>query len=106
METLNELFEDTLKDVYFAENEILKALPKMAKKRGHSEVVPISSFDQPKNGPTTAQESSVRFEGAHCRWRPAHQRYEPPSSSAHILCERCRLILIQPGWQLSRDTAG
>ncbi|MET0651129.1 MAG: ferritin-like domain-containing protein [Hyphomicrobiaceae bacterium] len=32
METLNELFEDTLKDIYFAENEILKALPKMAKK--------------------------------------------------------------------------
>ena len=32
METLNELFEDTLKDVYFAENEILKALPKMASK--------------------------------------------------------------------------
>ena len=32
METLNDLFEDTLKDVYFAENEILKALPKMAKK--------------------------------------------------------------------------
>jgi len=32
METLNELFEDTLKDVYFAENEILKALPIMAKK--------------------------------------------------------------------------
>jgi ferritin-like metal-binding protein YciE len=31
METLYELFEDTLKDVYFAENEILKALPKMAK---------------------------------------------------------------------------
>jgi ferritin-like metal-binding protein YciE len=30
METLNEMFEDTLKDVYFAENEILKALPKMA----------------------------------------------------------------------------
>jgi ferritin-like metal-binding protein YciE len=32
METLNELFEETLKDVYFAENAILKALPKMAKK--------------------------------------------------------------------------
>ncbi|MFZ0852259.1 MAG: DUF892 family protein [Hyphomicrobiaceae bacterium] len=26
------MFEDTLKDVYFAENAILKALPKMAKK--------------------------------------------------------------------------
>ena len=32
METLEELFEETLKDVYFAENAILKALPKMAKK--------------------------------------------------------------------------
>jgi ferritin-like metal-binding protein YciE len=32
METLEELFEETLKDVYFAEKAILKALPKMAKK--------------------------------------------------------------------------
>jgi ferritin-like metal-binding protein YciE len=32
MDTLAELFEETLKDVYFAENAILKALPKMAKK--------------------------------------------------------------------------
>ncbi len=32
MDSLNELFEETLKDVYFAENAILKALPKMAKK--------------------------------------------------------------------------
>jgi ferritin-like metal-binding protein YciE len=29
MRTLNELFEETLKDVYFAEKAILKALPKM-----------------------------------------------------------------------------
>jgi ferritin-like metal-binding protein YciE len=28
---LNDLFHDTLKDVYFAEKQILKALPKMAK---------------------------------------------------------------------------
>ena len=32
MRTLNDLFEETLKDVYFAENAILKALPKMAAK--------------------------------------------------------------------------
>lgn len=32
METMEELFEETLKDVYFAEKAILKALPKMAKK--------------------------------------------------------------------------
>lgn len=31
MDTLHELFEDTLKDVYYAENAIAKALPKMAK---------------------------------------------------------------------------
>lgn len=29
--TLNDLFLDTLKDIYYAENKILKALPKMAK---------------------------------------------------------------------------
>jgi ferritin-like metal-binding protein YciE len=32
METLKELFEETLKDVYFAEKQIIKALPKMARK--------------------------------------------------------------------------
>ena len=31
MDTLHELFEDMLKDVYYAESAILKALPKMAK---------------------------------------------------------------------------
>ena len=29
--TLEELFHDTLKDIYFAEKKILAALPKMAK---------------------------------------------------------------------------
>jgi ferritin-like metal-binding protein YciE len=29
--TLSDLFEDTLKDIYYAENKILKALPRMAK---------------------------------------------------------------------------
>ena len=29
--TLDDLFQDTLKDIYYAENKILKALPKMAK---------------------------------------------------------------------------
>jgi ferritin-like metal-binding protein YciE len=32
METFKELFEGTLKDIYYAEKAILKALPKMAKK--------------------------------------------------------------------------
>ena len=34
--TLHDLFADTLKDIYYAENKILKALPKMAKV-AHSE---------------------------------------------------------------------
>ncbi len=32
MDTFEELFEETLKDIYYAEKAILKALPKMAKK--------------------------------------------------------------------------
>ena len=32
METLEELFHETLRDIYYAEKKILKALPKMAKK--------------------------------------------------------------------------
>ena len=32
METFSDLFEETLKDIYYAEKAILKALPKMAKK--------------------------------------------------------------------------
>jgi ferritin-like metal-binding protein YciE len=32
MKTLADLFEDTLKDIYFAEKQIVKALPKMVKK--------------------------------------------------------------------------
>ena len=32
METFSELFEETLKDIYYAEKAILKALPKMSKK--------------------------------------------------------------------------
>lgn len=32
MQTLNELFEEIVRDIYYAEKKILKALPKMAKK--------------------------------------------------------------------------
>lgn len=34
MKDMNDLFLDTLKDIYFAEKQITKALPKMAKKAG------------------------------------------------------------------------
>jgi ferritin-like metal-binding protein YciE len=38
MKTLNELFEEGLKDIYYAEKAILKALPKMAKKASSEEL--------------------------------------------------------------------
>jgi ferritin-like metal-binding protein YciE len=38
MQSLSELFENTLRDVYYAEKAILKALPKMAKKASSSEL--------------------------------------------------------------------
>ncbi|BCP54550.1 YciE/YciF family protein [Kaistia sp. 32K] len=38
MKTLAEIFEHTLKDVYYAENAIVKALPKVAKAAGDSKL--------------------------------------------------------------------
>jgi ferritin-like metal-binding protein YciE len=38
IETLDDLFLHTLQDIYYAENQILKALPKMIKKVGHPEL--------------------------------------------------------------------
>lgn len=42
--TLNDLFLDTLKDIYYAEKQILKALPKMTKAAQSSELK--SGFEQ------------------------------------------------------------
>ena len=38
METLEKLFEETLRDIYYAEKAILKNLPKMAKKANSAEL--------------------------------------------------------------------
>ena len=38
MQTLNDLFEDLLRDVYYAEKTIVTALPKMAKQAGSKEL--------------------------------------------------------------------
>lgn len=39
MDTLDKLFEDTLRDIYYAEKAILKNLPKMAKKASSEKLV-------------------------------------------------------------------
>jgi ferritin-like metal-binding protein YciE len=38
METLEKLFEETLRDIYYAEKAILKNLPKMARKAGSADL--------------------------------------------------------------------
>src|SRR6478735_986932 len=44
METFEQLFEDTLRDIYYAEKAILKALPKMAKKASSADLA--SAFEE------------------------------------------------------------
>jgi ferritin-like metal-binding protein YciE len=41
--TLNDLFYDTLKDVYFAERQILKTLPKLAKAAKSEELKTVAA---------------------------------------------------------------
>ena len=41
METFQELFEETLKDIFYAEKQILKALPKLAKKASSEDCPPL-----------------------------------------------------------------
>ena len=48
MESLKDLFAETLKDVYFAENAILKALPKMAGKASAPELKQAFNDHLPK----------------------------------------------------------
>lgn len=45
--TLEDLFHDTLKDIYFAERKILKALPKMARAASSSELK--AAFEKHRN---------------------------------------------------------
>jgi ferritin-like metal-binding protein YciE len=54
MDSLSELFEDTLKDIYFAEKQIVKALPKMARK--------ASSYDLSDAFNTHLEETKVHVE--------------------------------------------
>ena len=42
---LNDLFLDTLKDIYFAEKQILKALPKMARAAQSPDGTPLVCVD-------------------------------------------------------------
>jgi ferritin-like metal-binding protein YciE len=58
MESLAQLFEETLRDVYYAEKAILKALPKMAKKTSSSDLAAAfeEHIDQTENQVTRLEQ--------------------------------------------------
>ena len=56
---LNDLFHDTLKDIYYAERKIVKSLPKMAKAR-----TPPSSRRRSKS--TTARPRATSNASSRC----------------------------------------
>ncbi len=59
MHTLNELFEETLKNVYFADNAILKALPKMTKQASSKDSK--AAFTEHASRPKDRSSASTRF---------------------------------------------
>jgi hypothetical protein len=76
---LEELFLDTLKDIYFAERQILKALPKMTKaaqepklKEGFTALVHIRDEAQDDPSPETLCDNAEATNGirATCRKHP------------------------------------
>ena len=69
---LQELFHDTLKDIYFAEKKILTALPKMAKAAQAPELKRPSKSTRPRPKPTLSgwKKSSRRSMPRHAA-RPA-----------------------------------
>lgn len=54
METLDELFHETLRDIYYAEKKLLKALPKMARKATSPQLA--AAFEQ------HAEETQIQVE--------------------------------------------
>ena len=50
VKTLNDLFYDTLKDIYFAERQILKTLPKLAKAAKSEELKTAFRASPPTRG--------------------------------------------------------
>ncbi len=70
IKTLDDLFLDTLKDIYYAERKILKALPKM--KRAATNENLVAAFDKhhgeteehPRGGGDGAQDQRLEQHGA------------------------------------------
>jgi hypothetical protein len=66
--TLEDLFSETIKDIYFAESQILRALPKMAKESSSPELKQAATVRMTPNetlGRAAAQPDPARGAGLH-----------------------------------------
>ena len=83
--TLSDLFHETLKDIYYAENKIIKTLPKMAK-AAHSKQL-AAAFNKHLRetaGPGEAARSGL----PHDRQAGARQALRRPSSASPMKARR------------------
>ena len=60
---LEDLFSETLKDIYFAEKQILRALPKMAKEALSPELKQAFEIGEIANAPITRRADTVKLDG-------------------------------------------
>ena len=76
---LSDLFHDTLKDVYFAENKILKTLPKMAKAAQSKELkAAFVKHERRPAGRSSACRTSSKFWASRRGPRPVRPSWESP----------------------------
>ena len=64
---LDDLFHDTLKDIYFAEKKIIAALPKMAKAAESPELKEVFEMHRVESGKGFAQKARDYAERARAR---------------------------------------
>jgi len=70
--TLDDLFEDTLRDIYYAERQITKALPKMAKAAQSPDLkAGFEKHLQETDGMSSASSKSSKSSGSRPAERPA-----------------------------------
>ena len=90
MDTLKEMFEETLKDVYFAENAIIKALPKMAEKAQSEELkTAFEEHLEETKGQVGRLDKIFKMLGSWCR-RPKSSWTRPKPRRARCRSHRLR----------------
>ena len=108
---LNDLFHDTLKDIYYAEKKVLSALPKMAKAAQNPDLK--AAFEK-HHGETEEQIERLEQVFAEIDEKPrgktyeCHQRHSRRRQGNHeriqeLPCPRCRLDPRCPGSRTLRN---